>query len=80
MIDDIAINPNNVDDSIILTNRIEIIAQKTPDLDELHNDGGYVSEDNDIKLEKLEITQITTAVRGRESEIDKIIDIVLSLI
>ena len=76
LIDDIAINPNNVDDSIILNNRIEIIAQKTPDLDELHNDGGYGSEDNDIKLEKLEITQITTAVRGRESEIDKIINIV----
>ena len=76
LIDDIAINPNNVDDSIILNNRIEIIAQKTPDLDELHNYGAYGSEDNDIKLEKLEITQITTAVRGRESEIDKIIDIV----
>ena len=76
LIDDIAINPNNVDDSLILNNRIEIIAQKIPDLDELHNDGGYGSEDNDIKLEKLEITQITTAVRGRESEIDKIINIV----
>ena len=76
LIDDIVVNPNNVDDSIILNNRIDIITQKTPDLEELHTDGGYGSEDNDKSLEKLGITQITTAVRGRESEIDKIINLV----
>jgi hypothetical protein len=70
LITDIAVNPNNIDDTQILNNRIDIIKDKTPELNEIHTDGGYGSEDNDKKPEALEITQITTAVRGRESEID----------
>ena len=71
LITDIAVNPNNIDDTQILYNRIDTIIDKTPELNEIHTDGGYGSEDNDKKLEPLEITQITTAVRGRESEIEK---------
>jgi hypothetical protein len=71
LITDIAVNPNNIDDTQILNNRIDIIKDKTPELNEIHTDGGYGSEDNDKKLEALEITQVTTAVRGRESEIEK---------
>ncbi len=37
----------------------------------MHTDGGYGSEDNDKKFEELGIIQITTAVRGRESKIEK---------
>ncbi|MFH1049867.1 MAG: transposase [bacterium] len=74
LIVDIAVNPNNIDDSVILNDRVDIIKAKTPELNELHTDGGYGSEDNDKKLETLEITQITTAVRGRESEIEKKIE------
>lgn len=74
LINDIATKPNNIDDTKILNSRIDIITEKTPDLDELHTDGGYGSEDNDKKFEGLEITQITTAVRGRESEIEKKIE------
>ena len=74
LINDIALNPNNIDDTKILNNQIDKINEKTPDLNELHTDGGYGSEDNDKKLEKLEIIQITTAVRGRESEIEKKIE------
>lgn len=74
LITDIAVNPNNVDDTQILGSRADIIKEKTPELIEMHTDGGYGSEDNDKKLESLEITQITTAVRGRESEIEKKIE------
>ncbi len=74
LLTDIAVNPNNVDDSVILNERIDVIKEKTPELKELHTDGGYGSEDNDKKLEKSEIIQITTAVRGRESEIEKKIE------
>jgi len=42
-------------------------------LNEIHTDGGCGSEENDKKLEQLSITQITTDVRGRTSEIEKII-------
>jgi len=74
LITDIAVNPNNIDDTQILNDRIDKIVEKTPDLNELHTDGGYGSEDNDKNLETLKITQITTAVRGRESEIEKKIE------
>jgi len=71
LITDIAVNPNNIDDTQILHNRIDKIKEKTPELNEMHTDGGYGSEDNDKKFEALKITQITTAVRGRESETEK---------
>lgn len=74
LVTDIAVNPNNVDDSHILNKRIDKIKEKTPELNEMHTDGGYGSEDNDKKLEQLEVTQVTTAVRGRESGIEKKIE------
>ena len=74
LINDIAVNPNNIDDSKILNKRIDNIKDKTPEIEEIHTDGGYGSEDNDDKFEELEIIQITTAVRGRESEIEKEIE------
>ena len=36
---------------------------------ELHTDGAYGSEDNDKKMEELEITHVQTAVRGRKAEV-----------
>lgn len=74
LITDISVNPNNVDDSQILNERVEKMKEKTPGLNEMHTDGGYGSADNDKKFEGLEINQITTAVRGRESEIEKKIE------
>lgn len=74
LITDISVNPNNVDDSQILNERADKIKEKTPELNEMHTDGGYGSEDNDKKFEELEINQITTAVRGRESETGKKIE------
>lgn len=76
LLSDIVTNPNNIDDTQILTNRIDIITAKTPELKELHTDGGYGSEDNDKRFEELGITQITTAVRGRTSEIEKSIKLI----
>jgi len=74
LLTDIAVNPNNIDDSVILNERIDAIKEKTPELNELHTDGGYGSEGNDKKLEELKVKQVTTAVRGRESEIEKKIE------
>ncbi len=74
LIDDIAVNPNNIDDIKIINNRIDKIKEKTPELNEMHTDGGYGCEDNDRKFEELGITQVTTAVRGRENEVEKKIE------
>ena len=69
LITDIAVSPNNVDDSKILEGRIDTLKEKTPDLNELHFDGGYGSTANDAKLAEHQITPIQTAIRGREPEI-----------
>ena len=70
LLTDIAVKPNNTDDSDIMNNRIESLKEKTPDLKELHTDGAYGSEDNDKKFEELKITHIQTAVRGRKSKVE----------
>lgn len=69
LITDVAVCSNDTDDSVILNERIEPIKDKTPDLDELHTDGAYGSEDNDKKMEQLEVTHVQTAVRGRKAEV-----------
>jgi len=74
LITDISVNPNNIDDSQILNERVDKIIEKTPELNEIHTDGGYGSEDSDKKFEELEIKHVTTAVRGRESEVEKKIE------
>ncbi len=70
LLTDIAVKPNNTDDSDIINERIETLKEKTPDLKELHTDGGYESEDNNQKFEKLKITHIQTAVRGRKNKVE----------
>lgn len=73
LLTDIAVNKNNIDDSKILEARADKLIEKTPDLGELHTDGGYGSEGVDKKMGGNNITLITTAVRGRESKIEKTI-------
>jgi hypothetical protein len=67
LITDIVVTANNIDDSNNLHERLDVLKAKTPDLAELHNDGAYGSEGNDTKCSELAITQIQTAIRGRES-------------
>jgi hypothetical protein len=69
LITDVSVHSNNTDDSKILNERVEIMKDKTPDLEELHTDGAYGSSDNDKKLEELEIVQIQTAVRGKTPKV-----------
>lgn len=66
---DIATDSNNTDDSKILNSRIDGIKKRYPDVNEVHADGGYGSEENDKKLEKLGITLVQTAIRGRKPNI-----------
>ena len=70
LLTDVAVNPNNVDDATILQERIDPITEKTPDLEELHTDGGYGSKEVDEKMEEQDITLVTTAIRGRKKEVD----------
>lgn len=67
---DVSVDPNTTDDSLILNNRLDAMIAKTPDLDELHTDGGYGSEANDKALEDAGISQIQTAVKGRKAAVE----------
>ena len=69
LITDVAVRSNNTDDSEIFNDRLETIVEKTPDLEELHTDGAYGSEENDKKMGELEIVHVQTAVRGRKAEV-----------
>lgn len=67
LLTDISVHANNIDDSKELNERIDAIKEKTPELNELHFDGAYGSEENDTKFDKHTITPIQTAIRGREN-------------
>ena len=69
LITDVAVEPNNTDDSTILNSRIDEIKTKCNDLNELHTDGGYGSSDNDKKMDTCNVNHIQTAVRGRVAEV-----------
>ncbi len=70
LITDICVDPNNIDDSSILENRIEKMKVATPELKELHADGGYGSKGVDDKTNENEITVIQTAVKGRKASVE----------
>ena len=69
LITDVAVNPNNKDDSKVLNERIDQIKLKTPDLDELHFDAAFVSSDNDEKFEEHSIAPIQTAIKSRQATV-----------
>lgn len=58
LITDVVVAPNNIDDSKILTERIDHLKEKSPDLDELHMDAGYGSSANDHKFNEHNISPV----------------------
>jgi hypothetical protein len=69
LITDVEVAANNTDDSKMLNARLEKMVEKTSDVDELHTDGGYGSEENDQKMEALGIRHIQTAIKGRTAAV-----------
>jgi hypothetical protein len=64
LITDVAVAPNNVEDSRILGERLPEMHRKTPDLGELHTDGAYGSPANDQELAQRQILAVQTGIRG----------------
>ncbi|MFK7980870.1 MAG: transposase [Saprospiraceae bacterium] len=69
LVTSLAVATNNTDDSVILEEKIDQMKEVTPDLEELHGDGGFGSEGVDIKTEKHQITLIQTAVKGATAKV-----------
>ena len=74
LITDVAVSPVNKDDSQVLNERLDTIKEKTPDLDELHFDGGFGSAENDFKFKKQGITAVQTAIKGAKPAVEIEID------
>ena len=74
LLTDVAVATNNTDDSTILNDRLDRMMEKTPDVEELHTDGGYGSQDNDRKMEELGITHIQTAIKGQTAAVSLTIE------
>jgi hypothetical protein len=64
LITDVAVAPNNVEDSRILNERLPQMQRKTPELEELHTDAAYGSEANDRQMAEMEIVAVQTGIRG----------------
>ncbi len=69
LLTDVSVHANNVDDSVILEERLETLKEKTPELDELHTDGAYAGSETDRKMNDLEVRHVVTGVRGVEREV-----------
>lgn len=54
---------------MVLHERLDVLKEKTPEINELHTDGAYGNGPNDQKMAKLGIKHIQTAVRGRKPEV-----------
>lgn len=68
LITDFAVEANNVDDAVILNERLPKMLEKTPELEELFTDGLYGNPDNDLLLKEAEVVQYQTGIRGRPSK------------
>jgi hypothetical protein len=68
LITDVAVAPNNVEDSRILGERLPEMHRKTPDLGELHTDGAYGSPANDQELAQRQILAVQTGIRGPSAQ------------
>ena len=58
----------------IYDERIGPIKKKTSDLKEIHTDGGYGSQQMDQTMEQEEFLPLSSAVKGRESQVQKTIE------
>ncbi len=65
LITDVAVYPNNVDDSTMMAQRLESVKEKTPGLEELHIDGAYPSQKSDKKFEEQGVRIVQTGIRQR---------------
>jgi len=64
LITDVHTAVNTTDDTQLLQDRLNHLKQKTPDLAELHQDGGFGNDQNDLTCQELDITPIQTAIKG----------------
>lgn len=68
LITDVHTAVNTTDDAQLLQGRIGKLKEQTPNLAELHHDGGFGSKQNDHSLQQAGITPIQTAIKGSAAQ------------
>jgi len=76
LITDVAVYPNNVDDSTVMAQRLDPVKEKTPGLEELHLDGAYPAQRSDEKFEEQGVRIVQSGIRQKppkwiQPEIDR---------
>ena len=63
----VQVEPNTTEDAQMLDAALPELKERT-DLDEMHTDGGYSSEDVDDAMAELEVEQVQTAIKGAKPD------------
>jgi hypothetical protein len=72
LINDISVAPNNVHDGTMLADRMEVIKQHTPELDEMHTDGGYGGSALDPKMSEHEVLHVETGTKMGHARVNMV--------
>ena len=72
LINDVSVAPNNVHDGTMLAERMEVIKEHTPELDEMHTDGGYGGSVLDPKMSEHEVLHVETGSKMGKARVNMI--------
>jgi hypothetical protein len=65
----VQVEPNTTEDAQMLEEALPELKERT-DVDELHTDGGYSSEDVDEAMAEMKVDQVQTAIKGAKPDPD----------
>ena len=72
LISDVSVAPNNVHDGTMLAERMEVIKEHTPELDEMHTDGGYGGSVLDPKISEHKVLHVETGSKMGKARVNMI--------
>jgi len=72
LVSDVSVAPNNVHDGTMLAERMEVIKEHTPELDEMHTDGGYGGSVLDPKMSEHEVLHVETGSKMGKARVNMI--------
>jgi len=72
LINDVSVQPNNVHDGTMLAERMDVIKEHTPELNEMHTDGGYGGSALDPKMSEHEVLHVETGSKMGKARVNMI--------
>jgi hypothetical protein len=72
LINDVSVQPNNVHDGTMLAERMDVIKEHTPELNEMHTDGGYGMSALDPKMSEHEVLHVETGSKMGKARVNMI--------